>query len=90
MMTEQEAKEFMAKPLPERFHDFMLMEMCDEDGFNEMMRNKPSVRDFSKRMRYYPSLQRKTIVQRYLGFYAYRRCTRTKTMAINYEFNKII
>lgn len=52
MMTEQEAKEFMAKPLPERFHDFMLMEMCDEDGFNEMMRNKPSVRDFSKRMRY--------------------------------------
>lgn len=31
-MTEQEAKEFMAKPLPERFHDFMLMEMCDEDG----------------------------------------------------------
>ena len=37
-MTEQEAKEYMAKPLPERFHDFMLMEMCDEDGYNEMMR----------------------------------------------------
>jgi len=38
-MTEQEAREFMSKPLPERFHDFMLAEMCDEDGYAEMMRN---------------------------------------------------
>ena len=38
-MTEKEAKEFMAKPLPERFHIFMLSEMCDEAGYEEMMRN---------------------------------------------------
>lgn len=50
MMTEQEAKEFMSKSLPERFHDFMLMEMCDEDGYNEMMRNN----DYN----YLPILQR--------------------------------
>ena len=38
-MTEKEAKEFMAKPLPERFHIFMLSEMCDEAGYEEMIRN---------------------------------------------------
>lgn len=50
MMTEQEAKEFMAKPLPERFHIFMLSEMCDEAGYKEMMRNN----DYN----YLPILQR--------------------------------
>lgn len=37
-MTEQEAKEFMSKPLPERFHQFMLMEICDESGYQDLMR----------------------------------------------------
>lgn len=50
MMTEQEAKEFMAKPLPERFHDFMLSEICDESGYMEMMLNN----DYN----YLPILQR--------------------------------
>ena len=36
-MTDQEAKEFMSKPLPERFHQFMLMEICDESGYQDLM-----------------------------------------------------
>lgn len=36
-MTEQEAKEFMSKPLPERFHQFMLREICDESGYQDLM-----------------------------------------------------
>lgn len=35
-MTEQEAKEFMSKPLPERFHQFMLREICDESGYQDL------------------------------------------------------
>ena len=49
-MTEEEAKEFMSKPLPERFHDFMLLEICDEQGYVEMMKNN--------RYDYLPILQR--------------------------------
>ncbi|QFQ13275.1 hypothetical protein C7Y71_009800 [Pseudoprevotella muciniphila] len=39
MLDFEEAKEFMKKPLPERFHIYMISEMCDEDGYNEMMKN---------------------------------------------------
>lgn len=37
-MTEEEAKEFMAKPLPDRFHQFMVSEICNEDEYLAMMK----------------------------------------------------
>lgn len=62
MMTEQEAKEFMEKALPERFRIFMLHEMCGEEDYEEMMRNN--------KFQYLPILQQIKVKMPAL-FYAY-------------------
>lgn len=50
MMNEKEAIEFMNSPLPERFHKYMVTEICSEEDYQECMRNN--------RYNYLPMLQR--------------------------------
>lgn len=50
MMTEKEAKEFMESPLPERFHKYMVTEICSEEDYQECMRRN--------NYNYLPMLQR--------------------------------
>lgn len=50
MMTEEEAKDFMESSLPERFHKYMVTEICSEEDYREYMINN--------NFNYLPMLQR--------------------------------
>lgn len=50
MVNEEEAKEFMSLPLPDRFHRFMVKEICSEEAYREWIRDNA--------YNYLPTLQR--------------------------------